>query len=67
MNVILVIMFYDMYIHTCMRTDNLPMVMSNIDTARIESSQVLPPNQVMKRPDPAYQDLSSFSERATVV
>ena len=52
------------YIHT---VGNLPVPMGNIDTVRIRSSEVLSSNQVMKSPDPAYQDLSSFPERATVI
>ena len=72
--------FHDTYIHI---VDNLPVPMSNIDTARIGSSRELSSNQVikcpdpayqdfssnqiMKCPDPAYQDLSSLSERATVL
>ena len=40
--------------------------MNNIDTARIGSSEVILSDQVMKCPDPAYQDLAAFSERATV-
>ena len=52
------------YVHT---VDNLPVPISNINTARIESSRMLSSNQVMKCPDPAYQDLASFSERATVL
>ena len=43
------------YIHTA---DNLPVQMSDTDTARIESSRVLSSNQVMKCTNPAYQDLS---------
>ena len=55
---------YHTYIETL---DNLLVPMSNTDTVRIDSSPVLPSCQVMKCPDPAYSDLSSFSERATVI
>ena len=36
------------------------------DGVRIESSQVLSPDQVNKGPDPAYQDLSFCSKEVAV-
>ena len=36
------------------------------DVVRIESSQVLPPDQVKKGPDPVYQDLSFCSKEVAV-
>ena len=36
------------------------------DVVRIESSQVLPPNQVKKGPDPVYQDLLFCSKEVAV-
>ena len=58
------IIYIYIYIHT---VGNLAIPMGNTDIVRIRSSEVLSSNQVTKRPDPAYQDLSSFSERATVI
>ena len=69
-----------MYIVTITHTGNAPVAMSNIpvydtvpdlavpDKVKMESNpayQVLASDQANKGPDPAYQDLSSYSGRAS--